>query len=92
MTSLPKVTIAIPTYNRAAYLEQAIGSALAQTYPHVEVIVSDNCSTDATAEFVSQIRDNRLVSLQQQTNLGMIGNWNACMERATWRVVLAPLR
>ena len=79
----PKVTIAIPTYNRLTYLRQAIDSALAQTYPELEVIVSDNCSNDGTAESVRSIRDPRLIFVQQERNLGMIGNWNICLQRAT---------
>ena len=83
MPQPPKVTIAIPTYNRKAYLRQAIQSALDQSYPEVEVIVSDNCSDDGTVEVVAGIQDQRLVCLQQRKNLGMVGNWNACLERAT---------
>jgi len=83
MPQLPTVTIAIPTYNRLAYLRQAIQSALGQSYPELEVIVSDNCSDDGTVEAVASIRDQRLVFLRQKKNLGMVGNWNACLERAT---------
>lgn len=83
MARLPKVTIAIPTFNRLAYVRQAIESALAQSYPELEVIVSDNCSRDGTAEAVSALRDARLTVLRQSRNLGMIGNWNACLEHAT---------
>jgi glycosyltransferase involved in cell wall biosynthesis len=83
MPQLPTVTIAIPTYNRLAYLRQAIQSALGQSYPELEVIVSDNCSDDGTVEAVASIRDQRLVFLKQKKNLGMVGNWNACLERAT---------
>jgi glycosyltransferase involved in cell wall biosynthesis len=82
MAGLPLVTIAIPTYNRMKYLRQAIESALRQSYAEIEVIVSDNCSTDGTAEIVEAIEDPRLVLLRQSTNLGMRGNWNACLERA----------
>ncbi len=43
----PLVTIGIPTYNRAdGYLQETLESALAQGYRHMEIIVSDNCSTD----------------------------------------------
>jgi len=83
MRAWPAVTIAIPTYNRIAYIRQAVQSALLQSYPAIEVIVSDNCSDDGTAEAVSALRDPRLVFLRQKKNLGMIGNWNACLERAS---------
>lgn len=46
----PKVTIVIPTYNRAnKFLRSAIECALEQSWPHLEIIVADNCSTDNTA-------------------------------------------
>jgi len=88
MPGFPTVTIAIPTYNRVAYLCQAIHSALSQTYPHLQVIVSDNCSDDGTAKAVSAIHDPRLVFLQQKKNLGMAGNWNVCLEHATGELFL----
>ena len=81
--SLARATIAIPTCNRENYLREALDSALEQTYENLEVIVSDNCSDDGTAEYLRSVSDPRLVVLQQSTNLGMIGNWEACLERAT---------
>lgn len=80
---LARATIAIPTRNRENYLREALDSALRQTYPNVEVIVSDNCSDDGTAAYLASINDPRVVVLRQPTNLGMIGNWEACLERAT---------
>src|SRR5947209_2458660 len=50
----PRVTIIIPTVNRAHLLVRAIESALAQTCEELEVIVSDNGSTDATPEVVAR--------------------------------------
>ena len=50
----PRLTIAIPTVNRAELLGRAIESALAQTSPDVEVIVSDNGSTDDTPAVVKR--------------------------------------
>ena len=81
-SSTPLVTIALPTFNRRRYLERALQSSLDQTYPRVEVIVSDNDSNDGTFEFLSGIKNDRLTILRQPTNLGMMGNWNACLEKA----------
>ena len=44
----PLVTIAIPTFNRAALLRGCVQSALSQTYTNIEVLVSNNASTDDT--------------------------------------------
>ncbi len=78
----PKVTIAIPTYNRAAWVSGAVAGALAQTYPDFEVLVSDNASIDETPSVLSQYDDPRVRVVTQQTNLGMVGNWNACLAEA----------
>lgn len=59
------ISIIIPTYNHAAYLGEAIRSALAQTVP-VEVIVVDDGSTDGTPEVLAGIEDDRLVVLMQR--------------------------
>lgn len=79
----PKITIAIPTLNRCKYLLEALHSALAQTYTNIEVVVSDNASTDNTLEQLSTITDPRLRVLKQLRNLGMTGNFNAALEVAS---------
>lgn len=53
----PKVTIVIPTYNRALLLRRALMSARAQTYPRIEIIVVDDSSTDGTPEVVAEFGD-----------------------------------
>lgn len=82
-TNAPLVTIGIPTYNRAdGNLPLAIDCALAQTYPNLEVVVSDNCSTDHTPALLSQVTDPRFRYVRQETNLGANGNFNACLQTA----------
>jgi glycosyltransferase involved in cell wall biosynthesis len=78
-----RVSIGIPTYNRRAYLIRAIESVLAQTYRNIEVIVSDNASPDDTAEHVRALSDPRIVYFRQSKNIGMIGNFNACLQTAS---------
>ena len=79
----PFVTIAIPTYNRSdGYLREALESALAQDYEPVEIVVVDNASTDSTGAYVASMADERLRYIRNETNLGVNGNFNACLEHA----------
>jgi glycosyltransferase involved in cell wall biosynthesis len=81
--SLSKVTIGIPTLNRARYLQLALESALRQTHANLEIVVSNNASTDATATLLATCTDPRVKQLQQATRLSMVDNWNACLHAAT---------
>lgn len=79
----PLVTIGIPTYNRASgYLRGAIESALAQSYTNIEVIVSDNCSTDHTRGVVQSFDDPRLIYFRQEENIGQVNNTNFIVQKA----------
>lgn len=57
MSTRPHVTVIIPTYNRAAFLMEAIESVLAQSYRDYELIVADDGSTDDTARRVAAFGD-----------------------------------
>ena len=83
-----KVTIAIPTFNRSALLVMAVRSALAQTYENIEVLVSDNASTDDTFLRLAEISDRRLTVIKQPCNLGMVANWNTCLEKASGQFII----
>ena len=81
MTQL--VTIGMPTFNRAdKFLRPAIECALAQTWQNLEIIVSDNCSTDNTEEVVRSYDDPRLRYVRQETNIGANNNFNYCINHA----------
>ena len=83
MSTFPLVTIGIPTYNRAnGYLKEALGCALAQTYPNIEIVVSDNASTDNTEEVVRSYADPRIRYFRQATGLIPNDNFNFCLEQA----------
>ena len=77
------ITIGIPTYNRAdGYLRQALESALRQTYQPIEIIVSDNCSSDHTEAVVNSYHDPRIIYVKHPQNIGAIRNYNFCLEQA----------
>ena len=80
----PLVTIGIPTYNRAdGYLREALGDALAQTSAPLEIVVSDNASTDGTPERVRAMADARVRYVRHETNIGGNANFNACLAHAS---------
>jgi glycosyltransferase involved in cell wall biosynthesis len=78
----PKISVLMPTYNRAALLKDFIVSILNQSLPDFELIVSDNCSTDATPEIVASFSDPRLRYYRQERNIGPFANMNFLIEQA----------
>lgn len=76
----PKVTIAIPTYNRAELLGSSLRSALAQTYSNFDVLVVDNASTDDTETVVKSFGDSRIKYVRNEINIGLFRNWNRAIE------------
>jgi glycosyltransferase involved in cell wall biosynthesis len=72
------VSIGIPTFNRAERLARAAASALAQTYSNIELVISDNGSTDATDELCRRLaaRDPRVRYLRSPVNRGLTENFN----------------
>lgn len=71
MISLPLISVVLPTHNRRATLERAIGSVLAQTLTQIELIVVDDGSTDGTADFLrASIKDPRVRIVTHADPLG----------------------
>jgi glycosyltransferase involved in cell wall biosynthesis len=81
---LPAVSIGLPVYNGERYLDETIRSILGQSFRDIELIVSDNASTDATAEICARhaAADPRLRYHRQPRNLGAGRNYDTCHELA----------
>jgi hypothetical protein len=80
---VPLVSIGLPTYNRAKYLPSAIASVLAQDHPRIQLIVSDNASTDATADVCRPfVESGALVYVRQATNISAVANFRAALRLA----------
>jgi glycosyltransferase involved in cell wall biosynthesis len=73
----PLVSIGVPVYNGERFLRRTLDSLVAQTYPHLEIIVCDNASTDGTADIGRECaaRDSRVRYVRNETNLGAIPNF-----------------
>src|SRR5688572_5841450 len=79
----PKVSVLIPTYNYAHYLDEAIKSVLNQTFSDFELIIVDDKSSDNTSEVVQKfLSDPRVSFYINDENLGLVHNFNRCLEYA----------
>lgn len=86
-SSAALVSVCIPSYRGAPYIEAAIRSVLAQTYSHFELIVVDDASPDGTCAVVESIFDPRLRLVKFAENAGAEGNWNRCLREAQGKYV-----
>ncbi|OZB13178.1 MAG: hypothetical protein B7X53_16650 [Hyphomonas sp. 34-62-18] len=64
----PLVAIVTPVYNGAEYLDEAMSSVQAQTYPNLVHVVIDNASTDATPEIIARYRAKRVPVIVYRNN------------------------
>ncbi|MDT8391495.1 MAG: glycosyltransferase family 2 protein [Lentisphaeria bacterium] len=83
----PTVSVCIPVYNGADYLNVAIDSVLRQTYDDFELIIMDNCSTDESFEIARGFESQRVRVSRNRENLGMAGNWTRCLAAARGKYV-----
>jgi glycosyltransferase involved in cell wall biosynthesis len=74
----PRLSIGLPVYNGERYLRDSLDSLLAQTYTEFELVISDNASTDGTAEICREYaeRDERIRFIRQSRNIGAGPNHN----------------
>jgi len=84
MVQPPKVSVLIPTYRYGRFLPEAIESVLAQTFTDFELIVSDDASPDDSAAVIRRYaaKDTRIRAQLHPRNLGMVSNWNWCLQQA----------
>ena len=69
---MPKVSVIIPTHNRAELLGKAVQSILDQTFTDFELLVCDDASTDNTPELIKRFEDKRILYTRYETNRGVI--------------------
>jgi glycosyltransferase involved in cell wall biosynthesis len=86
---MPLVTICIPTYRGEKYLNEALQSVESQTWLNLEIIVSDDGSTDGTLEILRKFSDqsDRAVRILKHAQLGLVQNWNYCIREARGKYV-----
>jgi glycosyltransferase involved in cell wall biosynthesis len=87
MSELPLVSICIPIYNGQKYLEETLLSAFNQTYPRVEIIISDDKSSDNSLLVVEKSKTyntkNWNIKVYSHERLGLVKNWNFCLQNVS---------
>lgn len=80
----PRISVLIPAYNRQDTIRQCLESVLANRFQDMEIILSDNGSTDATADIIAgyQALDGRIRLIRHASNLGPLPNWESCLNAA----------
>lgn len=89
-TEMPVISVAIITYNQKEFLQQCIESILAQDYPHLEIVIADDASSDGTPEMLRRYDEQypdlfRLVLSEQ--NRGITCNANCAFHACTGKYI-----
>lgn len=87
MTDYPLISIALCTYNGERYLKQQMDSLLAQSYPNLELIISDDASSDKTIAILTSYTHPNIHIYQNERNLGYNKNFEACLEQCTGQYI-----
>jgi glycosyltransferase involved in cell wall biosynthesis len=80
----PIISIGLPVYNGERFLRHALESIIEQSFSNIELIISDNASTDETANICKEfaMRDARIRYMRQAENIGAMRNWNYVAKQA----------
>lgn len=84
MSKVPRLSIGLPVYNGEKYLAESLDALLGQSYENFELIISDNASTDATAEICARYAENdpRVRYFRQPDNIGQCPNHDFVFQQA----------
>jgi glycosyltransferase involved in cell wall biosynthesis len=77
----PLISVAVCTYNGERFLREQLDSLIRQDYPNLEIIVSDDCSSDATLEILEEYAEThtQITVFQNSSNLGFVRNFEKCL-------------
>ena len=89
MTESPLVSVIIPCYNAEKYVEQAIRSIMVQTYKNLEILITDDCSTDGSFAILQKLakEDSRIKLFKNEQNQKIVRTLNALVERANGKYI-----
>jgi glycosyltransferase involved in cell wall biosynthesis len=81
----PLVSIGIPTYNCSGSVANAVKSVLGQSYKNVEIVISDNCSTDDTQIICTKLSESNsaIRYIRQPANIGLVANFSYVLKNSS---------
>lgn len=88
MNQFPLVTILLPVFNGAKYIDKAVESIINQTYTNIELLVIDDGSSDETLEILSKYNDDRMQVIANKENKGLIYSLNKGISLAKGKYIL----
>lgn len=71
----PRVSVIIPVFNGAEFIDKAIEGVFNQSYQNYELLILDDGSTDGTDEVVKKFKDSRIRFVRHEANIGFVANW-----------------
>ena len=77
-----KISVIISAYNHEKFIAKAIESVLNQSFTDLELLITDDNSTDRTAEIINKYQDSRLIFYKNTQNFGMVINTNNSIKKA----------
>jgi glycosyltransferase involved in cell wall biosynthesis len=85
--AMPLVSVGVFLYNEERFVRESLGALLQQDYPNLEIIISDNCSTDNTAAICRELTasDERIRFIRQESNIGAAANSIQVLAEASGR-------
>jgi glycosyltransferase involved in cell wall biosynthesis len=86
-SKLPLISVVLPVYNCALYIEEALDSILNQTIQDFEIIIIDDCSTDETVKIIQSKFDKRIKLILKEQNKGLIDSLNIGFKKSTGKYI-----
>ena len=83
----PLVSVVIPNYNHAPYLEERIESVLGQTYSNIELIILDDCSSDNSLDIIRKYEDRSRVVINEENSGSPFRQWMKGIEQANGSLI-----
>ena len=82
-----EISVLMPVYNSQLYLKEAIESVLAQTYKNFELLIINDGSTDRSEEIIRSFKDERIVYIKNEKNLGLVSALNIGLKKSIGKFI-----